>query len=132
MDTYETAVDIRAPIDVVWRALTDADEMRAWSGESASCDPVEGGEFMMFGGDVRGHVIELSEPYLLVQAWRFPGWSSDSVVRFELSARPSGTTTIRLAHCEIPADYEDIESSWHPYYLDKMKRHLEGSQGQLS
>jgi len=43
--SHETRIEIRAPTDAVWRALTDANELAKWFVEKARIEPREGGRY---------------------------------------------------------------------------------------
>jgi uncharacterized protein YndB with AHSA1/START domain len=83
------------PPEVVWRALTDREELKAWF----PCDVVvDGGEWTVgakvsfpFPSEViemtlLGVVLEVDEPHVLAYTW------GDDVLRFELTATGRGTT----------------------------------------
>lgn len=46
----------------------------AFTNGSGRIDPVIGGTFEMFGGNVHGKILELEEPKKIVQDWRFKSW----------------------------------------------------------
>lgn len=107
MDTLDItrSIDIAAPIDKVWSALTEADLITQWLGDSAEFDAVAGGTGF-FGwsehGKFRVLVEQADAPRLLVYRWAraedidpVPG--NSTVVRIELSEIDGGT---RLALVE--------------------------------
>jgi uncharacterized protein YndB with AHSA1/START domain len=61
---HETEIEIRAPRDAVWRALTDADELAKWFVDSARIEPREGGAYWRsFGEGLEAEArIEAWEP----------------------------------------------------------------------
>src|SRR5688500_8353666 len=60
----EREVVLPAPADVVWQAITDAEELSGWFGAEVELDPRPGGaaRFVVDGGDVRRAVVEAVEP----------------------------------------------------------------------
>lgn len=44
-DTIEREITVAGPIDAVWRALTVAEELAQWFGDSAELDLRPGGTF---------------------------------------------------------------------------------------
>lgn len=82
------------PPAVVWKALTDREELRSWF----PCDViVSGGEWKVgagiefpFSADLTwtGEVLELDEPNVLAFTW------AESTLRFELSAVNGGTRLV--------------------------------------
>jgi uncharacterized protein YndB with AHSA1/START domain len=107
MDTLDItrSIDIAAPIAKVWSALTEADLIAQWFGDSAEFDAVAGGTGY-FGWSEHGKhrvlVEEVDAPRLLVYRWArdtdtdpVPG--NSTLVRIELSEIDGGT---RLALVE--------------------------------
>ena len=64
-DIIERTIELSSPISAVWEALTVADELRRWFGDSAEVDLRPGGA-VRFGwseyGDVVSGVVEEVEP----------------------------------------------------------------------
>lgn len=107
MDTLDItrSIDIAAPIGKVWSALTEADLITQWLGDSAEFDATAGG-MGFFGwsdhGKFRVVVEQAEKPRLLVYRWAreadtdpVPGNSTE--VRIELVEIEGGT---RLALVE--------------------------------
>ena len=116
-----------APTDV-YDMLLDADRFASFTGAPASIDPVEGGAFSLFGGQILGRNVELVPGERVVQAWRVAGWvpGTYSVIRFEL--RPSGTgTELGFDHTGYPTEaHDDLDAGWHAMYWEPMRGHLDG------
>src|SRR2546429_980146 len=49
--SHEHEIEIEAPIEAVWRAVTDADELTRWFAESAGITPGEGGTYRVSWGE---------------------------------------------------------------------------------
>jgi uncharacterized protein YndB with AHSA1/START domain len=67
------SVDVPAPAEDVWRALTDAEELRGWFGAEVELDPRAGGDVRVRwrGGDRSVGSVEVAdEPRRLVFRWR--------------------------------------------------------------
>ena len=107
MDTLDItrSIDIAAPITTVWSALTEADLIAQWFGDSAEFEAVAGGTGF-FGwsehGKFRVLVEQADRPRLLVYRWAReadtdPAPGNSTVVRIELSEIDGGT---RLALVE--------------------------------
>ena len=93
------SIDINAPIDRVWKALTEADLIAQWFGDACEFDAVPGGGGY-FGwaqhGKHRVVVEHVEAPRVLVYRWAqaadaepVPG--NSTVVRFELTEIDGGT-----------------------------------------
>ena len=82
------------PIEQVWRAVTDPDEMRSWFPTRIEIDRWAPGETLTHHFDdtampsLPGKVLECSEPHRLVFTW------GDDVIGFELSPAEGGTTFV--------------------------------------
>jgi uncharacterized protein YndB with AHSA1/START domain len=109
------------PPEVVWRALTDRDELRAWF----PCDViVDGGAWntgaaitFVFPPDVidltiKGEVIEVDEPHVLEYTW------GDDRLRFELTARDGGTELVLFD--ELPASWAARNAAGWQDCLDRL------------
>ena len=93
-----------APVALVWRALTDVDDMRHWYFDLAEFEARVGFEFQFEGGDCkeppyvhRCRVTEAIPGRRLAYTWRYEGYAGDSLVTFELFAEGK-KTRLRLTH----------------------------------
>ncbi len=100
-----------APVEVVWQALTDADELARWFGGEVSIETREGGAVSARwpdGGVSRG-VVEVVEPLVrLAFRWRRIagvgfGTRIAEATRVEFALSPSGAGT-ELSVVEEPVD----------------------------
>jgi uncharacterized protein YndB with AHSA1/START domain len=84
-------IELDAPPDEVWRALTDPAELEQWFANDVDLDPVEGGEgtFRWDDGEERHAVVEEVEPER-----RFAFTWDDGHVVIELEELPAGTRVI--------------------------------------
>lgn len=96
-----------APVELVWKALTEKDRIKQWSFEVSDFKPEPGFEFSFPGGK-DGTYIHLSKVMeaipnkKLSYTWRYQGYVGDSLVTFELF--PEGNKTkIKLTHSGIEA-----------------------------
>jgi uncharacterized protein YndB with AHSA1/START domain len=103
-----------APIEKVWRAITDADELRRWFFDVDHFEPRVGFEFQFSGGPPKKMLVHhckviVAEPLRkLAYTWRFEGYLGDSLVTFELY--PEGDTTkIRFTHSGIDSFAQNPE-----------------------
>jgi len=110
--TIHAVVEIAAPPETVFQALTDPSELAAWWGSEETyrsydwqLDVRVGGKWSCKtrGGrtgpaSVRGEYLVIEPPRLLVYTWE-PSWEGfmSTTIRFELESIPSGTR-LRLVH----------------------------------
>ena len=92
-----------APVARVWKALTDADEMRVWYFDLKEFKPEVGFEFeftVEHEGMKYHHLCRVTEVIpqkRIAYTWRYKGEPGDSLVTFELSA-DGNKTKLRLTH----------------------------------
>ena len=92
-----------APVALVWKALTDKDDIKQWSFDIREFEPKVGFEFQFYGGDDttqylhRCRVTEAIPNKRLAYTWRYEGHAGDSLVSFDLIAQGS-KTRLRLTH----------------------------------
>ncbi len=92
-----------APIERVWRAITDKDHMKEWGFPVAEFKPEVGFEFTFNGGtkekDYR-HLCKVTEVVpnkKLTYSWRYDTYPGDSFVTFELFPE-ADKTRLKLTH----------------------------------
>jgi uncharacterized protein YndB with AHSA1/START domain len=121
------------PIEAVWAALTDPEELAAWLG-AGDLEPREGGRVSIRTGPadrperqglISGRVLDWDPPRVLEHEWIQPGLDV-SVVRYELEADADGGTILRLTHRRsAAAGATGGRAGWHAY-LDRLAAHLDG------
>ena len=63
MEEVERSLVVQAPVEVVWRALTESGELTAWFGGEVEVDPVPGGQLTVReDGRLRRAVVVHFEP----------------------------------------------------------------------
>jgi uncharacterized protein YndB with AHSA1/START domain len=120
------------PVETVWAALTDAEQLANWLGPG-TLEPRVGGQVAIrtgpeerpeLGGMMAGRILSWDPPRLLEHEWTQPGVDV-SVVRYELKAEGDGTI-LRLTHrrSTTPGTVGG-RAGWHAY-LDRLAAHLDG------
>ena len=134
-DAIVSEIQIAAPPERVFKALTDAGELKCWFG-SPEC-PVKSWEFdARPGGKYRyetekgkivvnnvsefkchGEILEYVPPRLLVYSW-IANWHDDvtrtTVVRWDLTATAGGTH-VKVTHsglADLPVARKDYSGGW--------------------
>jgi len=105
-----------APVERVWKAITDKNEMKQWYFDIASFRAEPGFEFEFKGGNEertylhKCKITEVIPNKKLAYSWQYEGFDGYSEVSFELF--PEGRRTrLRLTHSGIdsfPADNPDF------------------------
>jgi uncharacterized protein YndB with AHSA1/START domain len=94
---------VNAPVQRVWKALTDVEEMRRWYFDLKEFKPEEGFEFefTVEHKGVKYHhlckIIEVIAQKKLAYTWRYQGHEGDSLVTLELFA-DGNKTRLKLTH----------------------------------
>jgi uncharacterized protein YndB with AHSA1/START domain len=94
---------LSAPVQKVWKAITDREQMKQWYFDIEAFKPEVGFEFE-FAGENEGrryiHLCKITEvvPYKkLSYSWRYEGYEGSSVVTFQLFAE-GDSTRLKLTH----------------------------------
>lgn len=140
IDTIEREITVSSPIDRVWEALTTAEQLAAWFGDSAEIDLRPGGRFTIGWSDyeyVSEAVVEVVDfPTTFSYRWE-AGTTSDGVawttkVTFTLE-EDEGMTTVKVVESglsELPEELyatsmKENSTGWTAEMAD-LQRHLEG------
>jgi len=109
-----------APVERVWAAVTDPEQLRLWlAAGGAVLEPRVGGRFeVRMTPDEKetawGTVLAFEPPRLLEVEWRFEG-EDESVLRIELEPRGEATLLV-LDHRLLQAGQAPgYGSGWHAY-----------------
>ncbi len=92
-----------APVEKVWKAITDKEDMKQWCFDIAEFKPEVGFEFQFEGGKDEKcylHLCKITEviPRKKLQySWRYDGYEGNSFVTFELFAE-GDKTRLKLTH----------------------------------
>jgi uncharacterized protein YndB with AHSA1/START domain len=97
--TYE------APINKVWKAITDKNQMKEWYFELDQFKAEPGFEFSFYGGKDDGRqylhkckVVEANPVTKLSYTWSYDGYPGTSLVTFELAQLTETKTKLTLTH----------------------------------
>ena len=129
-----------APVARVWKALTDANEMRIWYFDLKEFKPEPGFEFE-FAVEHEGvqyhHLCKVTEVIpqkKLAYTWRYQGHEGDSLVTFELFA-DGDKTRLKLTHEGIetfpktPAyARKNFEAGWTEIIGSSLKQFVEKTE----
>jgi uncharacterized protein YndB with AHSA1/START domain len=133
-----------APVARVWKALTDADEMRVWYFDLKEFKPEAGFEFeftVEHEGTSYHHLCKITEVISqkkIAYTWRYAGEEGDSLVTFELF--PDGEKTrLKLTHegletfPKLPAYARtNFEKGWTEIIGSSLKQFVEKTREQKS
>ena len=132
-DAVVIEIEIDAPPERVFRALTDAKELEVWWKEESitphpwALQPHLGGHWKTGGSskslgswETWGEIVEFDPPRVLAMTWHERLDKSrpfgETIVKYELEPIPSGTR-LRLTHsgfASYQAAFEDYSKGWTP------------------
>lgn len=128
-----------APIAVVWKAITDKDQMRQWFFETMTDFEPELGFETQFNVRCEErdylHLWKVTDVVMrkrIACQWRYGGYAGNSSVTWELSETPSGTK-LKLTHEgteTFPQDNpvfsrESGQAGWDYFLRESLKAFLE-------
>jgi uncharacterized protein YndB with AHSA1/START domain/catechol 2,3-dioxygenase-like lactoylglutathione lyase family enzyme len=145
------SIDIDAPPERVFRALTEPQELIVWWGDPASypathweLDARVGGKWLsrwknLADGtefELGGEVLECRPPYRLVVSWwdeRYPGLEQ-TTVEYDITRLPGGGSRLRVTHSGFEGhrpDFDDYNGGWSTVAA-KLRAHVEGAAARPS
>jgi uncharacterized protein YndB with AHSA1/START domain len=139
--SHEHEIEIHAPVEDVWRALVDPEELARWFAPEAQVEPGPGGRVRLaWGEEMAGESrIVCWEPGRRLQLVSDPSDGQlpppdEPVVEDYLLETRGGTTVLRLVHSGIPESsawdgfYESTRRGW-PLVLRSLRHYLERHPG---
>ena len=134
-----TEQTFHAPVEEVWKAITDKDQMRRWFFETMEDFEPEPGFETQFNVRAEGNdylhlwkVTEVIPGRRIVYNWKYGGIPGDSFVTWELSDTTDGT---KLKHThegtetfpqDNPVFGRDIgQAAWRYFICERLKEFLE-------
>ncbi|KAF2884889.1 hypothetical protein ILUMI_21260 [Ignelater luminosus] len=108
----------------LYDALTKIEMVTAFTRSEVKLDPVKGGVFELFGGNISGVFDELVPGQKIVQKWRYKQWPTGhfSTVNIKFDQK-SDHTEINLVQTGVPKSEVDVtKQNWERYYWSSIKR----------
>lgn len=105
-------------------AMTRVEMVTAFTRGAVKLDPVKGGKFELFGGNIIGTFKELVPGKKIVQHWRYKQWPTGhmSIVTINIEEK-SDHTEIQLVQTGVPnSEITVTKENWDRYYWESMKR----------
>jgi uncharacterized protein YndB with AHSA1/START domain len=128
-----------APVDKVWSALTDKDQMKQWYFDLPDFRPEVGHEFQFYAGDEKKQwlhlckVTEVDPGKKITYSWRYDGYGGNSFVSFELFPQ-ANKTILKLTHAGLESfpgetvpelKKENFVEGWNQIIGKSLKEFLE-------
>ncbi|CAG9822543.1 unnamed protein product [Phaedon cochleariae] len=105
-------------------ALTRIEMVTAFTRSHVKLDPVKGGVFELFGGNIIGKFEELVPAKKIVKQWRYKQWPQGHYSNVTISIdQKSDHTEVSLVQTGVPSGETDVtKNNWQRYYWDAMKQ----------
>ena len=131
-----------APVEKIWKAITDKNEMKQWYFDLANFKAEIGFEFQFYGGPAPErqylHLCKVTEAVAgkkLTYSWRYDGYPGNSFVTFELFGE-GNRTRVKLTHTGLetfPKENPDLDAAnfvkgWKDIIGKSLKEYVEQSQ----
>jgi uncharacterized protein YndB with AHSA1/START domain len=130
---HDLTIEIDAPVEEVWKAITEAENIVRWFAPEARVTPGEGGSVFLSWGEGMGDEVKILiwEPNRRLRTG--PGGDSPRTVDYILEAK-GGATVLRLVHSGFGADAsfdDEFESTFGGWsmFLAMLKFGLERHRG---
>jgi uncharacterized protein YndB with AHSA1/START domain len=113
----------RQPLERVWTAISDPEEITAWMKYPTKLEPRVGGAIHIdfsSQGSLEGTVCNFEPPHLLIYTW------GDSLVNWKLEGDTT-ETRLHFSHVGVrPELLAGLGAGWHAF-LDQLEDHLTAS-----
>ncbi|KAI0999105.1 hypothetical protein K3495_g9090 [Podosphaera aphanis] len=120
--------EFRAPASELYKTFTDSSRIAAFTRAAPKLfeGAKVGGKFELFGGNVAGEYVELSEPTKIIQKWRLEQWPKEHFSRLEISFDQNDVdcvTVMRVSWAGVPVGQEEVtKRNWKEYYVRSIKQ----------
>ncbi|WP_299885724.1 SRPBCC domain-containing protein [uncultured Lacinutrix sp.] len=131
--------EFNAPLELVWRSITEKELMKRWYFDIADFKPEVGCKFQFEGGQEKKRYIHLCEvleviPYKKLRySWKYEGYTGISFVTFELLSF-GDKTKVKLIHEGLETftnpDFkrDNFIGGWKYLIHESLKEHLENGK----
>lgn len=125
--TVTDSEEFRAPASELYQTFTDPQRIAAFTRAAPKLfeGAKKGGKFELFGGNVSGEYLELTEPTKIVQSWRLDQWPQGHFSKLEISFDQNdvdNVTVMRVSWSGVPVGQEEVtKRNWREYYVRSIK-----------
>ena len=119
-NTICKSVTLPAPASELFRMYLDAETHAAFTGAPAKIGDEPGAAFEAFGGLLKGTMLQVVRPRLIVQSWRSVNFADDDpdstlIITF---TPEDDDGRIDLVHIDVPdADLQGVTGGWESRYF---------------
>lgn len=126
--TVTDTEEFRAPASELYQTFTDPQRIAAFTRAAPKLfeGAKKGGKYELFGGNVSGEYLELTEPTQIVQSWRLDQWPAGHYSRLEINFDQNdvdNVTVMRVSWSGVPVGQEEVtKRNWREYYVRSIKQ----------
>jgi activator of HSP90 ATPase len=126
--TVTDTEEFRCPASELYQTFTDPQRITAFTRSAPKLfeGARPGGRFELFGGNVSGEYVELTEPTKIVQKWRLEQWPKGHFSTLEVAFDQNdvdNVTVMRVQWTGVPVGQEDVtRRNWGEYYVRSIKQ----------
>ncbi|GFR32428.1 activator of 90 kDa heat shock protein ATPase homolog 1 [Trichonephila clavata] len=107
-----------------YQAMTIKELVEAFTQGNCVLEPIEGGKFELFDGNVQGYFTKLVPHKTIKQKWRFRTWPEEhfSEVHMDINQK-TDCTEIYFSQTGIPkSEIENTREGWKRFYWNSLRR----------
>uniref|UniRef100_A0A6B2E8C1 Putative activator of 90 kDa heat shock protein atpase log 1 n=1 Tax=Phlebotomus kandelakii TaxID=1109342 RepID=A0A6B2E8C1_9DIPT len=122
--TITMSENFQCQANALYDALTRVEMVTAFTRAHVKMDPIKGGAFAYFGGNVTGKFQELVPSKRIKQTWRLKQWPEGhfSTVLMEIEEKDDHSV-LTLTQTGVPGSEEEAtRNNWKRYYWDSIKQ----------
>jgi hypothetical protein len=133
-NVIQQSIALPAPAEKLFEMYLDPTAHAAITGFPVTISREAGSPFLAFNEQLRGQMLAIAPPRLIVQSWRSVKFQDDDpdstlILAFMPQAHNPGQGRIDLVHLDVPDhDYGDVTDGWHQHYWNPWRTYLENKQ----
>jgi activator of HSP90 ATPase len=123
VQTIEFTQTFQCKASDLYNVFVDVSMVTAFTRGHVKLDATKNGEFVLFGGNIRGKFNELVPGKKITQSWRYKPWPADHYSQVTLNFNDKEDhTELHVVQTGVPkAEVEATRQNWHRYYFDSIR-----------
>ncbi|KAJ3308707.1 hypothetical protein HDV04_000963 [Boothiomyces sp. JEL0838] len=122
--TIQQTVEFQCTAADLYVSLLNQARVQIWTRSNADIQEKVGSNFVLFGGNVTGTILELVPNQKIVMKWRLKQWPSEHYSHVTIEFKQgSDSTELKLVQKDVPiGEKNSTEQNWTNYYWNSLKR----------
>lgn len=107
----------------LYKTLLDPQRVSIWTRGPPDINPVEGGSFRLFGGNIEGKILKLDENKSIQMLWRINDWKEGHFAKITITLKQGDGETRMSFHIDgVPVgDEELVQQNFEDKYIRTIK-----------